>query len=426
MATNHDQISYICNRIFLENFRTGKWKNKLISDKLLMRRTNKNWPSEDGNFYDQVNNKSLALEFKPLTEDKRGVQTGIGQCITYLNRFSKSYLFCPREVENFEIANYLKDTFKNKIFGKLPIGLIEHYVNTEGNVEINMLVDICETLETKTISEKIKESRYWAKYIDLNPHMFFLILSCAKKCKIQDKSRGRAIWRMFFDSYLLPTINRDLNPFKSDISHFGKMQMQPYRDTKKKLRKLYESGQFTKAEAIHEINQHCFWDGKPKLSKSKTGTDNLYRSYMKNYFKCIDHIELWDSNYSLNELGEKYLNIGHKYGPGSKQLLRFFGHVFLTHGNHYDLLLDLDNSVKGLSFDSITDARAYSQMFMEDKGLYKRNKARAVVKGRTKLFTNEFQLWGHLGFFKSNERFISGTGYNFDWEKINYYYSMKV
>ena len=319
----------------------------------------------------------------------------------------------------------LKETFNNKISGKLPIGLIEHYINNEGEVEINMLVDICETLQTKTISEKIKESRYWAKFIDLSPHMFYLILICAKECSVIDKNRGRAIWRMFFDRYLLPKANRDLNPFISDIHLFNK-KMEPFQRKKKELRNLHEKGIFTMDKAIFELNQHCYWDGRPTLSKSKTGTDNLYRSYMKNYLTCIDHIELWNSNYFVNDIGNKYLSIGKKYGPQSDELLRFFGHIFLTHGNHYDLLLDLDKSVKDLSFDSIHEARLHSQNYMEDMGLYKRNKARAVVEDRTKLFSNEFQLWGHLGLFKSNERFISGKGYNFNWEKINYYYSMEV
>ena len=59
-------------------------------------------------------------------------------------------------VEGFQISDYVQNTFKEKLYGKLPIGLIEHYEVAENEVEINLLVDICESLETKTISEKVK------------------------------------------------------------------------------------------------------------------------------------------------------------------------------------------------------------------------------------------------------------------------------
>ena len=40
---------------------------------------------------------------------------------------------------------------------------------------------------------------------------------------------------------------------------------------------------------------------------------------------------------------------------------------------------------------------------MEERGLYKRNTARATVSGRTKAFSNEFQLWEKLGLFNSKK-----------------------
>lgn len=424
MATNHDIVSHKCLRIFLENFRTGKWQNKLISNDLTLRRTNKNWPSEDGNIFDNTNNKSLALEFKPNIESKRGIQTGVGQCITYLNRFSSSYLLCPREVEGFQISDYMKNTFKEKVYGKLPVGLIEHYEVAENEVEINLLVDICESLETKTISEKVKESRYWARYKDSNPHMIFLILDCAKDCTIIGPERRKIIYKNFFDKHLFPQRFRSLTDHESHISHFGKKMMKPYSKKKSQLRKLVDSGRISLAEAMDELNQHCKWDGRPRLTQSST--DNLYLSYWKNYFKLVDHMDFWDSNYNLNEDGKIYISIGKKFGPNSSELLRYFGHRLLTFGNHYDLLLDLSASVKGMDFDSTNEAMIYSQSYMESKGYYKRNPGRAATQGSTKTFSYEFQVWEHLGLFKSSERFISGKGYNFDWEKINYYYTMKV
>lgn len=420
MATSHDIASYKSQRIFLENFRTGKWSNNSFSNKLIAKRTNKNWPSEDGNIIDDNNNLSIAIEFKPQIETKRGIQTGIGQCITYLNTFSSAYLMCPAEVEGFKIANYLTKIFKKEIYGKLPVGLIQH-TNVNGNVNLDLLVDISEDINLNVSLETTRESRYWAKYIDTNPHLFYLLLKIASQKKVNLANRDHAIWDEFFNDFYLPLHARDLKPFISRINHFNKRNMEPFRDKKKALKKLVNEGKLTTNEANQELIEHCHWDGKPKLSKSKTGTDNLFRSYKKNYLKALDHIELWDSNCIPTELGAKYIEIGDSYGPESKEMLKYFGKLFLEHGNHFDLILDLENSVKNTNFTSTQEARIHSQSYMEENGLYKRNSARATVSGRTKAFTNEFQLWEKLGLFKSSKRYIPGEGYNFNWEKIDYY-----
>jgi hypothetical protein len=422
MATNHDIASYKSQRIFLENFRTGIWKNTNFSKNLIARRTNKNWPSEDGNIYDNSHKNNIALEFKPLTETKRGIQTGLGQCITYLNNFSCSYLICPDQVEDFKISEYMKNVFNKEIYGKLPIGLIEHSVK-DNDLSLKLLVDISEKLSLNSSEQNIKESRYWAKYIDTNPHLIYLLLKISKEFSRKSEDRDHEIWSIFFDKYYFPKNARNLQPYESVISHFNLKKIEPFRDTKKKLLKMVENGEFTKDEAIKELKEHCYWDGKPLLSKSKTGTDNLFRSYKKNYLKNLDHMEVWDSNYFPTKIGEDYIKIGEKYGPNSVEMLKYFGKTFLENGNHFDLILDLDNSVKEKTFNSSNDARVFSQKYMEEKGLYKRNTARATVKGRTKLFSNEFQLWNKLELFRSNKSYISGTGYDFNWEKIDYYLS---
>ncbi|MBL6730833.1 MAG: hypothetical protein ISP74_07965 [Bacteroidia bacterium] len=420
MATSHDIASYKSQRIFLENFRTGKWSNNSFSNKLIAKRTNKNWPSEDGNIIDDINKLSIAIEFKPQIETKRGIQTGIGQCITYLNTFSSAYLICPDEVEGFKIGNYLSKIFKKEIYGKLPIGLIQHK-NNSGNFDLDLLVDISEDIHLNITTATTKESRYWAKYIDTNPHLFYLLLKIASQKEVDVEDRDHVIWDEFFNHIYFPKDARNLNPFISEINHFGERNMEPFRDKKKTLNQLVSSGALSIAEAIRELNEHCYWDGKPQLSRSKTGTDNLFRSYKKNYMKALDHIELWDSNCIPTDIGLEYLKIGDYYGPTSKEMLKFFGKLFLEHGNHFDLLLDLENSVKGTNLNSTTEARVHSQSYMEDKGLYKRNSARASVSGRTKAFSNEFQLWEKLGLFKSNKRYNPLEGYNFDWDKIDYY-----
>ena len=165
--------------------------------------------------------------------------------------------------------------------------------------------------------------------------------------------------------------------------------MEPFRDKKKQLKKLVDENVISMNEALNELNEHCYNDGKPKLTKSKQN-DNLYKSYMKNYMKAVDHLDLWDSNYILTETGRKYLNIGLKYGANSEELFLYFGKLFLEDGNHFDLIMDLEKSIKGEAFESNIQARVFSQKYMEKMGLYKRNPARAVKEGSTKIFKMNF------------------------------------
>ena len=140
--------------------------------------------------------------------------------------------------------------------------------------------------------------------------------------------------------------------------------------------------------------------------------------------KAVDHLDLWDNNCRLTKTGQQYLEIGNKYGPTSRELFLYFGKLFLEDGNHFDLILDLETSIKNKSFDSAKSARVHSQYYLEENGLYKRNPNRAVVKNRTKIFQNEFQLYRKLGILPRNE--FSENKYNFIWEEIDKYLSFKV
>lgn len=426
MATSHDITAYNCLRIFLDNFRSGFWKNDLFSNDLELRRTNKNWPSEDGNVFDSSNNLSIALEFKPDIETKRGIQTGLGQCLTYLERYSSSYFLCPKTVEGFEISSYMRSVFENSIFGKVPVGLIQHNRNQEtGELNLEMLVDIDSSFTVREISETSRESRYWAKYIDTNPHLIYLLLKIANDINYHGNDRDHKIWGVFFDDYYFPKNKRDLQPFESEISHWGIKYMEPYRDKKKALKKLVDIGEIEFEEALYELHQHCCWEGAPILSRSTQG-DNLYKSYKKNYLKALDHLELWDENCYLTDLGNSYLDFGNYHGPDSIEMKYFFGKMFLEQGNHFDLIMDLTESVKEKSFDTEREARIYSQQFMESKGLYKRNRGRAVTSGNTKIFQNEFQLWRKLEILPARNSYLNGKGYQFDWDKIDQYLNFNI
>lgn len=429
MSTAHDIGSYLCQRIILDHMRDPKpsnmWNPGLFSNELVLSSTNKNWPSEDGRFVDQKKKLSIALEYKPLTETKRGIQTGLGQAITYIEKgHSASYLICPKKVENFEISQYMKSVFENTIYGKLPIGLIQHNVVNDV-VEVEMLVGIAPSMIMSQIFDVDKTSRYWAFYRDSNPHIIYLLLKTAQSLPYAGQSHDWAIWTKFFDTYYFPVNARNLKPYTSSISHFNERYMRPFEDKKIELKRLVDQNQIDEDVAIEEINRHCRYDGLPIITKS-TQKDNLFKSYKKNTMSSVSHLNFWDENYTITELGEQFIKIGDKYGGESEELIKFYGSCYLTIGKHYDLILDFQEALKNNNFSKTTtiiEIKSRLLNYMEKKGWYKRNIGRAVTTDSTKLFSNEFQLWNKLGILNSNRFDFDKNSFDFNWQKIEEYYN---
>ena len=411
----HDEHSSSCQRVLLSRWKNEEINDSPISKDVYLTNAFSNWPSPDGAMYDPTNKYSIGFEFKPFTETRRGIQTGIGQSLTYLDKFSLSYLIIPTKLGDFQISNYLKDIFEKKIKGKVPIGLVSY--NHE-SMDLKILVDIINLdLETKT--EK-GYGRYWAKFIDTNPHIVYLALKISATNNFDSQNRKEAVWKTFFDKYILPDKHRlTLDHIESVIDHWGIKKLEPFINKKKELRGLVKSGFFTRAEAIEELLEHTSNEGRPSLSSSTQG-DNLYKSYRKNYFTFLDHLKLWDENANLTQLGNELYEIGKTYGYNSEKYFFKFAQIFLVQGKHYDLIQDIKKYSHGLEFDSITDAKKHVFSKFEDAGLIKRNIARAVEAGRTKLFSMQFQAWTKLGIIsnKPSERYTSGFGFNFNEKRI--------
>ena len=413
--SQHDLHSDICQRQMLKMWRSKSWKNSPISDEIHLISAHSNWPSPDGAMYDPKKEISIGIEFKPYYEKKRGVQTAIGQSLTYLDKFSASYIIIPEKAEDFEIANYLTPIFKKQVYNKMPIGLLSYDHKT---MKIKMLVDI--GLEINFITKKSRGiGRYFAKFIDSNPHIIFLLLDIA----INNKHLGKdEVWKKFFDDYYYPERFRNkLVPFESEIDHWGKKKMEPFRDKIKVLKNMVNSGKISENQAINnELNQHISNEGRPFLSKSSQ-SDNLFKSYRKNFMTFLDHLELWDINANVSELGEELYSIGKIYGHNSTEFINRFAKILLEEGNHLAFIYDVKKYTDS-SFDSITDAKHHVEKRFEEEGLLKRNLSRASEPGNTKDFSNQFQLWSKLGVIskKGNKSvYKKGHGFIFNEKRID-------
>lgn len=94
MELEHHIKAKAATDAILEKFKSGKWKcgNKLGAN---FYRTNtfSDFPSPDAMFADEHENFIVAFEFKPPTETKRGILTGLGpgNCILATCQYLISY-----------------------------------------------------------------------------------------------------------------------------------------------------------------------------------------------------------------------------------------------------------------------------------------------------------------------------------------------
>ena len=134
--TTHNTLSSEIVRTILDKWKTRAtgWQSGFLSDNISLSRTRASFPSPDATIYDFDNELSIFMEFKPPTETKRGILTGLGQAIAYLQHCSVSYLISPDIIESFPMREYLKDLFREKIENKIEVGLVVYSVNNYKNV----------------------------------------------------------------------------------------------------------------------------------------------------------------------------------------------------------------------------------------------------------------------------------------------------
>jgi hypothetical protein len=377
------------------------WSNTLISADVYQTVAAQSFPSPDSMLFDPSQNRSIALEFKPPTENKRGILTGVGQAVAYLKSASISYLVVPSRLEGYNLSEYLKELFESTICGKLPLGVITY--NDDEAREVELLVDVDPRLDLRRVSAQGNVGRYWAKHVDMPLHALWIILDIAYQLPADSDNRIEAIWRKFFDEYLFPIEHRStLEIFPTVIKKHDGTPLHSLDRIKRALKCKVDSGDITVEEALREIES--------KIDPHATG-DNYYKSYKKNFLPFIKHLQLWDDNGHLTEDGLHLHRVGKIHGPTGETFKNYFGRILLFNGKHLELILDIEKYTRNQNFRNINRAISHIQSEYIENGLY---------KGAAQFLKYERIIWGHLGLLDkvNNLQFIPSRGFNFNWEKI--------
>lgn len=402
MALNHHILAKVTTDAILHNFKTATWKyNGNWGADFLRVGTSADFPSPDAAFYDPTNKKLASFEFKPSTETKRGMLTGVGQSVAYLKRCDLAYLISPQIIDGFNMGDFLTELYDTQIGDKIPVGLIIYDNNNPNSLTLAHNVS---TLSTDTEhSHKPTADRFWAKHQDLPIAMFHLLLHYyyLKKVGTVKEDAFAACWK----ERIIPTnILSDFctAPVK-DISGniIGTLQ------TGKPLTFLEK-----KVAAMRKKIPHSQWAViiSQDIDTTFVG-DNYYNSIKKNYVTFLKHIQVVDSEGNLTDSGFNLYHIGLSNGPTSKIFTDYFTREVLTVGHHLDLLLDIDSISKKYPDKDVDEILSIMETEYELKGYIKRNPNRiAGATSKTGFLKYEKILWQSLG--------LMDRKYNIQWRKI--------
>jgi hypothetical protein len=410
MSVNHHFLAKTTTDSVLANFKSGAWKcvNDVGVDFYRVG-CDSTFPSPDAAFYDDVKKLMVSFEFKPPTETKRGILTGLGQSIAYLNSSNLSYLVIPQTLEDFQIGAYMTDLFQKQIEENLPVGLIIYENNTPTNVQLIHNVNV---LASQVEFKALVNERFWAKHQDMPLPLFHLLLYCFYRKKTES-SMTEDPFSFCWDNYMFPKSNQTnitttpVRDMRGDvITTLGRNKPLTYNE--KKIAKIDLLHGATKAAAIADFKV------KEKSGYNGNGGSMSVRKYCMAFLR---HIGVVDSTNSITDLGFKLFHLGLVNGPNSKVFRDYFTQVVLLTGHHLDLIFDLDkfcNEYRGKK--KMEDIKAIMLNDYESRGMIKKNPNRkAGDESSVGFLKYESILWRSLGL-------LVDTGgkpeTSFNWKKI--------
>ncbi len=373
------------------------------------------WPVPDSLLVDDAASLTLAMEFKPPNETKRGCLTGLGQALAYLKDHSASMLVVPSHVEGYGIGEFIREVCDSLEMGAVPIGVAAYAPSDAGQpvLPLNLLRPVPNT-QLRHSTARV-ESTYWANWRDTHPSELFELLRIADRLAQTGAISQARIWDDFWDHYWnVNGASTTLAPVNSTLTTFGGQVIKPFEKTKEILRKRIANNQLSTAAALAQLATRA----------SKTVTDSNYEGLRKNHFNFMNQLGLWDGEGRLLASGVQLREIGIRNGPNSSAFLDALARLVLVEGSHLELILDFEESNEALArgtlqATSTADVRGDVWLRLNDRGLIKRNPNRTVSGAKAKL-PEENTLWAHLGLLKKNGSsfFFPDRGLIFDWARI--------
>lgn len=413
MLLNHHILAKKATDSVLAKFKNGEWLCCNVYGRDFFRTgCDADFPSPDAAFADSENNLIISFEFKPPTETKRGILTGLGQSIAYLQFSDLSYLVIPEMVEDYRISDHLTDIFSSVIADKIPVGLISYKNDDPEDVRLAHNVD--QLLPHEVRHGTVQNSRFWAKHVDMPIPLFHLILhyTYLKKANKDSEDAFAKCWNVA----MAPRANlKNLNP-KPVLDVNG----QPIITVGGNKPVTYFEKTVNKIKALPPLDRPC--EIKKMLAKADSTVtgDNMYNSVRKNCIPFMHHVGMLDSNCELTSEGVKMYHLGMVNGPQSSLFRDYFTRMVLLDGHHIDLIYDLERlSCQYRGEKDATEIKAAMLEEYQKKGMIKTNPGRIAEGTRStelsRFLKYELILWRGLGLMKKTP---GKPSFAFDWQRI--------
>jgi hypothetical protein len=372
----HDVLAFAIGTEAVRRVRAGlgPWNTIFSADSYVT--ASRSWPMPDFVLVDSIKKITVAGEFKPPKQSKREYLTGLGQAVAYARDFDYGLLVLPTIADDgYAIASHVQSVLTQTPFANAPIGVLSYdpAVLSPASPGFSELHFFNERAGSPVSPASLDKS-FYAKWREMSPEEAFRYLSFS------------------YDEMRAPT------------SSTGTIRDKAFD----RLWSAIQAGQ------VHH------WAGGIRHYKNdatnKTGV-------LKNYRNFLFHLGWTDNAGSLTKEGLEALHVGTIYGPDSRPFLDAIAAAALIQGKH----LILFNAISEFQDTSTQeDEQMWLQEledFLENKGLLKRNPARAAaaISGSARQFLKaEKQFWRRLELIipRGARVFHPGRGFIFNWARI--------
>lgn len=374
MSTTHDVLAYAVATEAVRRVRAAAPPWDAIFSPSAYVTSSRNWPVPDFVLADSVHNISAAAEFKPPEQTKREYLTGLGQAVSYTRDFHYGLLVVPTIADDgYRIAEHIISVLQQPTFSSTPVGVLAYdpsifSPHNPGFVEAHFF-----TARTHAPARPASlDASFFAKWREMSPEEAAALLSYSyaemRNAGAAQNVRDRAFGSLWHD---------------------------------------------IQAGLMHH------WGGGVRHYSPGTKT-----GVAKNYRNFFFHLGWTESDGALTREGLDAHHVATLYGANSRPFLDALAAAVLLGGKHLILFNAISEYQDELSpFPDEITWLAGLELFLEGKGLLKRNAARsaaAVAGSARQFFKAEKQLWRNLELIQPRGArvFHPGRGLIFDWARI--------
>lgn len=374
--STHDVLAYAVATEAVRRLRTGAapWSAIFSPDAYVT--ASRAWPVPDFVILDTTNGLSVAAEFKPPQQSKREYLTGLGQALAYSRDFHYSLLVVPDVAEDgYPIADHIVSVLKQPVLIAAPVALLSYdpAIFSPHSPAFSEAHFFAARAVAPTRLAALDTS-FYAKWREMGPQEIQLLLAHS-----YDEMRSTAA----------PGANirdRAFNRLWTEI----------------------QSGH------VHH------WGGGVR---HYANTPTQKAGVAKNYRNFLFHIAWTEADGALTKAGLDALHVATMYGHASRPFADAIASAVLMEGKHLILFNAISEYQDGLPqpFPSEETWLAGLETFLENKGLLKRNPARAGTVSARQFLKAEKQLWKNLELIipRGQRVFHPGRGFIFNWARIS-------